>query len=122
MREDNGQPVRIPDSQKTFVPVDAICLLSGVNFGSVEKVFAAIAMLQHVTNTDIRDLASFYRTPKDRVSLSNPQHAARALAAREVVDRVTQAWASDVPATAYEAEYREDVSRVLHAENRFGGR
>lgn len=121
MREKNGQPVRIQDTQETFVPVDAITLLSGVNFGSVEKVLAAIAVLQRSTSVDIRDLASFYRCPTEKVAMNNPQHAERAMSTRQLVDRVVSEWVEYAPPTPYEAQYHQDVDDVLHITGRFGG-
>jgi hypothetical protein len=123
MRTPNGLTVLSQDSASTqFVPVDVLCLLSGVNFGSVEKVLAAIAVLRESTGVDAGALASFYYCPTEKVALSNPAHTERAMAARTLVDRVTRAWVDHTPTTVYEAEYREDIEQVLHLRSRFGGR
>lgn len=75
-RTEQGRPIVLSNGRQ-FVPADAIALLSGVNFGSVEKVIAAIEALRQYSGTDMDELLSLSRVPTERVVLGDERYAKR---------------------------------------------
>lgn len=108
--------VRVPMGRPSFqhsnrgvVAADAITLLSGVNFGSVEKVLAAIQLIHEYSGTDLQALLKLSDVPLERVNPTEPQYEARA--------RATRAFCEDA-AVSREADA---YAQVLHLDGRFLG-
>lgn len=60
------------------VSADAIALLAGVNFGSVEKVMAALDAINRYSGTDMELLTDLEAVPLERVDLYSKGDAERA--------------------------------------------
>lgn len=76
-RIDSGRPT-INFKDRQVVSADAIALLSGVNFGSVEKMLAAIYALHRFTGTDVEELVRLSDAPLHRVVLDDYRDTVRA--------------------------------------------
>lgn len=77
-----------PERETHIVAADAIALLSGVNYASVEKVIAAMAVLVDYSGTDPSLLMNLSDVPTKRVVLSDPSHASRAANTRELCEDI----------------------------------
>ena len=98
----------IEHSGTHVVPVDAIVLLTGVNFGSVRKVLAGIRALQRFTGVDPGVLIDWENIPERRIYPEDPRDQDRADATRDLcVDLIAL---SDV----------SDIEEILHLDERFG--
>ena|GEM_PF-3835721 len=60
------------------VSADAIALLAGVNFGSVEKVMAALDAINRYSGTEMELLTDLEAVPLERVDLYSKSDAERA--------------------------------------------
>ena len=65
-RTSDGKPV-IKYGKHSVVAADALSLLSGVNFGSVVKMLAALNALHSFTAVDMQALADYGNVPTERV-------------------------------------------------------
>lgn len=70
------------------VTLDAVALLSGVNFGTVEKVFAALIAIQSHGCVPMSTLVKFNDMPLERVLLDNPRDQDRAIATRKLCEDI----------------------------------
>lgn len=77
-----------PERETHIVAADAIALLSGVNFASVEKVIAAMAVIAEYSGADPALLMNLSDVPMERVRLSDPIHAIRAMNTRELCEDI----------------------------------
>lgn len=92
------------------VPVDAIVLLTGVNFGSVRKVLAGIHALQRFTGVSPDALVDLENVPARRIYPEDPRDQDRAEATRDLcLDLITLLDVSD-------------IDTILHLGERFGAR
>jgi hypothetical protein len=64
------------------VAADAVALLSGVNFSSVEKVLVAAHLIKEFSGTDLDTLLNLGDVPLSRVDLYSPEDRPRADATR----------------------------------------
>lgn len=103
----HGRAKIISPDGRDVVSADAIALLSGVNFGSVEKVIAAVLAIQEFSGTELNQLVNLTDVPLQRVSIGNPHHANRASA--------TRAFCEALVASGRYA----DLEELLHLQGRF---
>lgn len=89
-RTEQGHQVALKDG-KQFVAVDAIALLSGVDFGSVEKVLAAIRAIHQYSGIDMGELLKLVNVPLQRVILGDERYASREIATIMVCLRIARA-------------------------------
>lgn len=105
----HGRAKIISPDGRDVVSADAIALLSGVNFGSVEKVIAAVLAIQEFSGTELNQLVNLTDVPLQCVSIGNPHHANRASATRAFCE-----------ALAASGRYA-DLEELLHLQGRFLG-
>lgn len=103
----HGRARIITPDGRDVVAADAIALLSGVNFGSVEKVIAAIMAIEEFSGTQLYLLVNLPDVPLQRVSIGNPHHANRASATRAFCEAI-----------AASGKY-DDLEKLLHLQGRF---
>lgn len=103
----HGRAKIISPDGRDVVAADAIALLSGVNFGSVEKVIAAILAIKEFSGTELYQLVNLTDVPLQRVSIGNPHHANRASATRAFCGAI-----------AASGDYA-DLEELLHLQGRF---
>lgn len=103
-----GRPA-ITHNSSAVVAADAVSLLSGVNFGSVEKVLAALQLIHEFSGTDLQALVKLADIPLERVNPAEPQYRARA--------RATRALCEDIAVSRVSDKY----AQVLHLDGRFLG-
>ena len=84
-RVNDGRPI----PGETVVAADAITLLSGITFGSVVKVLAAIEAVRMTTGADIADIVNLANVPIERVVFDGTKDA-RIRATDEFVNRVVR--------------------------------
>jgi hypothetical protein len=98
----------IKSNRGPVVPADAISLLSGVNFGSVVKMLAALHALQEFTGTDIETLVRLSDVPLERVQPERSEDADRARATRGLIEDLV------------DSEQFDELDEILHLRGRFG--
>lgn len=62
------------------ITADVVALLSGVNFSAVEKVIAALHVIQEFSEEEAENLIDLNAVPLKRVRREDPDHAGRAFA------------------------------------------
>lgn len=87
MRTSSGKP-SLELGEKPVILADAIALLSGVNFGSVEKVIAALELLSAHANAGAPLTAKLDDVPVARVVLGSRGDATRADNTRALCYRI----------------------------------
>lgn len=76
VRNLHGIPTLPVNGEPSVVVADAVALLSGVNFSSLVKVFAALEAIKAVSG--VTDLTNFAEVPLLRVDPSDSQFSERA--------------------------------------------
>jgi hypothetical protein len=76
----------ISHKEQPVVPADIISLLSGVNFGSVEKVLAALHAIREYAGTTPSSLIDVYNVPLQRVDVTDSGDAKRAAATEQLLE------------------------------------
>lgn len=85
-RVPHGRPIPGTD----IVNSDVIALLSGVNYSSVEKVLAAIRIIQQETGASFEDIVEFTSAATQSVRPDDPEYGERAKAALSFCQEVAR--------------------------------
>lgn len=88
-RLDAGRPT-IEYAGERVLAADVLALLSGVNFGSVEKVLAAIHAIHEYAGTPHAELVQLEDVPLVRVNVRDVSDAERARRARELCEDIAE--------------------------------
>ena len=105
-RTRDGRPIKMRDGTEV-VPADVLALLSGVNFGSVEKVLAALKVLHENSGTDLSLLTDLSGVPLHRVVLHDSRFRTRAENTLRVCEELSDRCID------------KDVSEILNLAQRF---
>ncbi|CAG9165209.1 hypothetical protein LMG23992_00353 [Cupriavidus laharis] len=101
-----GRPM--PGSDATAA--DVIALLSGVNYGSVVKVLAAVEAIRTGTGTPLEDIVTFMNIPTEAVVFDGTNDA-RIIATDRLVHDLVNNPALDFLEYALRHKYRHGVSK-----------
>lgn len=95
-RKDGGRAVMLGARAEPVVPADAIALVAGVNFATVEKVIAAIYIIGEFSGTGTDELVNLENVPRKKVNHDSGVDADRIRVTREFCEDLAD-WIETLP-------------------------